>query len=236
MKCRILFLLTVTALVSGCHWQCSGAAFARTGENDLISAGEEFEEPSAAPDTVFTSEPIPPEVEARIRGISYPDNATIPLGDLRYLRLSYVDFDDVPQVGELICNKQIADDLLDIFRKLYEARYPIKSIRLIDEFGGSDDASMEADNTSCFNYRPVSGGRSLSKHALGLAIDVNPLENPYVKGDKVLPPAGAPFVDRERPFAHKIDRSDLCYRLFIAHGFIWGGNWRTLKDYQHFEK
>ena len=188
------------------------------------------------PDTVFVSQPVPPEVERRIRGVSLPDGAVITLEQLRYLRLSYCDFDGNTQTGELICNAKIADDLVAIFRELYRAGYPIRSIRLIDDFGGSDDASMEADNTSCFNYRPVAGGGHLSNHAFGLAIDVNPLENPYIKGSKILPPTGEPFVDRSKDFPHKIDKEDLCYKLFLAHGFEWGGDWHSLKDYQHFKK
>ena len=187
-------------------------------------------------DTVFVSMNIPAEVEARMRGVSYPANAAISLGDLRYLQLSYVGFDGKARVGEMVCNKSVADDLLSIFRALYEARYPIRSIRLVDDFGGDDEASMEADNTSCFNYRTVSGGRKLSKHAYGLAVDVNPLENPYVRGGTVRPSGAAPFAARGLAFPHKIDGTDLCFRLFRAHGFAWGGNWHTLKDYQHFER
>ena len=131
---------------------------------------------------VFTAERIPPQVEARMRGSSYPEEGTpeIRLEDLRYLRLSYYDFNGVPQTGEMVCNAAIAQDLLEIFRSLYEAQYPIRSIRLVDDFGGSDDASMLADNTSCFNFRPVPGQRHLSRHALGMAVDVNPFENPYL--------------------------------------------------------
>ena len=116
-----------------------------------------------------------------MRGVSYPEDAEVKLSDLRYLRLSYVDFDGQEQVGELVCNKAIAEDLVAIFRDLYEARYPIRSIRLIDDYSGDDEASMAADNTSCFNYRKKTGMRELSKHALGLAIDINPFENPYVR-------------------------------------------------------
>jgi len=139
-------------------------------------------------------------------------------------------------VGEMVCNKAIAEDLLSIFRSLYEARYPVRSIRLVDDFGGSDEESMAADNTSCFNYRAKTGMRSLSKHALGLAVDVNPLENPYVRPSGVRPAEASPYADRTKEFAHKIDRNDLCYKLFREHGFSWGGNWRSLRDYQHFEK
>ena len=182
------------------------------------------------------SEPIPADVEARMRGVSYPDDAEIPLSDLRYLRLSYVDFDGNEQVGELVCNKTIAEDLVSIFRDLYEARYPIRSIRLIDDFGGDDEASMAADNTSCFNYRKKTGMRELSKHALGLAVDINPFENPYVRPSRVRPAGASAFADRSKDFPHKIDKEDLCYKLFRARGFSWGGTWRSVQDYQHFEK
>ena len=185
---------------------------------------------------VFSAEPIPPAVESRMRGVSYPENAEISLSDLRYLRLSHVDFDGKEQVGELVCNKAIADDLLAIFRDLYQARYPIRSIRLIDDFGGDDEASMAADNTSCFNYRKKTGMRELSKHALGLAVDINPFENPYVRPSRVRPAGASAFADRSQDFPHKIDRDDLCYKLFRAHGFSWGGTWRSVQDYQHFEK
>ena len=186
---------------------------------------------------VFSSEAIPPEVEARMRGKSYPEGATISLSELRYLRLSYVDFDGEPQTGEMVCNAAIAKDLLEIFQALYEAEYPICSILLVDEFGGSDDESMKADNTSCFNFRTVPGSKNLSRHAFGMAVDVNPLENPYINRSGVVMPAeGQPYVDRSRDFAHKIDRDDLCCRLFLEHGFTWGGSWSDRKDYQHFEK
>jgi hypothetical protein len=194
------------------------------------------QEPAPAPEPVFTAEPIPEAVEARMRGVSYPEGAQIKLSDLRYLQLSYVDFDGNDQVGELVCNKAIANDLVAIFRELYEARYPIRSIRLIDDFGGDDEASMAADNTSCFNYRMKTGMRSLSKHALGLALDINPFENPYVRGSHVRPAGAGAFADRSKDFPHKIGKNDLCYRLFRAHGFAWGGAWRSVQDYQHFEK
>lgn len=195
--------------------------------------------PKAEPvsvETVFSAEPIPASVEARMRGVSYPDDAEIKLSDLRYLRLSYVDFDGLEQVGELVCNKAIAEDLMAIFQALYEARYPIRSIRLIDDFGGDDEASMAADNTSCFNYRRKTGMRELSKHALGLAVDINPFENPYVRPSRVRPDGASVYADRTKDFPHKIDKEDLCYKLFRARGFSWGGSWRSVQDYQHFEK
>ena len=99
---------------------------------------------------------------------------------------------------------------------------------------------MSDNNTSCFCYRVVSGTQKLSYHARGLAIDINPLYNPYIRhakdGSRIVEPAnGKPYADRSKQFRYKINKGDLCYRLFIKHGFIWGGSWRTVKDYQHFE-
>ena len=226
MKKKVACFLVSLTLLAGC--QC------RQG-SEPAAPEPAAEEPVPAPEPVFSAEPIPEDVEARMRGVSYPEGAQIKLSDLRYLRLSYVDFDGNEQVGELVCNKAIANDLVAIFRDLYEARYPIRSIRLIDDFGGDDESSMAADNTSCFNYRTKTGMRALSKHALGLAIDINPFENPYVRNARVRPAGAGAFADRSKDFPHKIDRSDRCYRLFRAHGFAWGGAWRSVQDYQHFE-
>ena len=223
---KILPIVALLCLLPGC--------LCRQGSTPAPLAEPIAETAPAGP--VFTAEPIPAAVEARMRGVSYPDDAEVKLSDLRYLRLSYVDFEGGDQVGELVCNKAVADDLLAIFKALYEARYPIRSIRLIDDFGGDDEASMAADNTSCFNYRRKTGMRELSKHARGLAIDINPFENPYVRPSRVRPAGAAAFADRTKEFPHKIDKDDLCYRLFREHGFSWGGSWRSVQDYQHFEK
>ena len=226
MKKIIAWFLLASSLLAGCR--------PRQGSAPVTLAEPVAAETAFVP--VFTAEPIPAAVEARMRGVSYPDDAEVKLSDLRFLRLAYVDFEGREQIGELVCNKAIADDLVAIFRELFEARYPIRSIRLIDDFGGDDEASMEADNTSCFNYRKKTGMRALSKHALGLAIDINPFENPYVRPSRVRPSGASAFADRSKDFPHKIDKEDLCYRLFRAHGFSWGGTWRSVRDYQHFEK
>ena len=224
---KFLIVLPFLFLLAGC--QCRQGSLA-----PMEGQAEEAVDSVFVP--VFESSLIPPEVEARMRGVSYPEGAEIKLDDLRYLKLSYIDFDGSPQVGEMVCNKAIAGDLVDIFRALYEAQYPIRSIRLIDDFDGDDDASMRADNTSCFNYRKKVGVRELSKHALGLAVDVNPFENPYVRPSRIRPAEAKAFADRTRDFPHKIDKNDLCYKLFRSHGFSWGGTWRSVQDYQHFEK
>jgi hypothetical protein len=189
----------------------------------------------------FYYEPISNDVFKRISGVSYPVDCTISLDDLRYVGLLYVDFDGNTQSGEMICNKAIAQDLLEIFSELYNNGYQIESIKLIDEFDGDDTASMLANNTSCFNYRVVEGTNRLSNHAKGLAIDLNPLYNPYITYNKdgstnISPEGSEAYADRNASFPYKIDENDLAYKLFKEHGFTWGGNWNSVKDYQHFEK
>ena len=191
-------------------------------------------------DGTFTSEHIPDAVFARMSGVSYPADCTIAREDLRYLRLSYYDFNGQSQVGEMVCNKKIADDLVSIFKELYARGYQIEKMKLIDDYGGDDDLSCAENNTSCFNYRTVAGSTNLSKHALGLAIDINPFYNPYVTYpngvERISPPGSEPYADRSADFPHKIGPGDATYELFKSHGFTWGGNWKTLKDYQHFQK
>jgi len=155
-------------------------------------------------------------------------------------KYGYVDFEGNTQKGELICNKAIAQDLLEIFKELHDASYQIDKIRLIDEYGGDDDLSCADNNTSCFNYRVVGGTDNLSKHALGLAIDINPFQNPYITYpngvERISPPGSEAYADRDSGLDHMILEGDLCYNLFIEHGFTWGGHWHSLKDYQHFQK
>lgn len=174
-----------------------------------------------------------------------PDTEVIQVSydDLRYLKVLYYNFNGEVQEGELICNRSIAEDLREIFYELYLNEYQIESIRLIDDFDGDDTASMEANNTSCFNYRVVDGTTHLSKHATGCAVDINPFYNPYIVFDKTgngqdyISPAGSEiYADRSKAFPYKIDENDLCYRLFKEHGFTWGGDWNSCKDYQHFQK
>ena len=189
----------------------------------------------------FYYEPISNEIFKRISGISYPVDCSVPLDDLRYLSLLYNDFNGDTQTGEMICNKTIAEDLLEIFYELYQNGYQIESIKLIDEYSGDDTASMLANNTSCFNYRVVEGTTRLSNHAKGLAIDLNPFYNPYITYNKdgsinISPKGSEAFADRSSSFPYKIDENDLAYKLFKKHGFTWGGNWNSVKDYQHFER
>lgn len=176
---------------------------------------------------------------ARMKGKSYKDNCPIPLEDLRYLHVLHKDIKGITHEGELVCNVYIASDVLEIFRALFLADYPIERVRLVDEYGADDETSMRDNNSSCFNFRFISHTTKISKHGLGLAVDINTLYNPYVKtvnGKLIIEPATAgEYTDRSKNFPYKIEKGDLCYKLFIERGFEWGGEWKTVKDYQHFE-
>lgn len=187
----------------------------------------------------FYIKPIPDDIFEKMQGKSYKENCTVPREELRYLHILHVGFDNNTHEGELIVNKRIAEDVLDIFKELYKAGYQIEKVKLIDEYNAQDELSMRDNNSSAFNFRYISYSTTLSKHAMGLAVDINTLYNPYIKqvdGRLNIEPANAVnYVDRNRQFPHKIDHDDLCYKLFTKYGFEWGGDWEDSKDYQHFE-
>ena len=188
----------------------------------------------------FYHQELTDDIFVRIEGKSFKVNCTTPRADLRYLRVLHYNKDREVLEGELICHKNIANDLLAIFQELYKAAYPIERMVLIDEYDADDEASMRANNTSAFNFRPASGMSRLSSHSTGMAIDINPLYNPLVKerGGRTLfyPSTAGAYIDRTKYFPYKIEKGDLCVRLFKKYGFSWGGDWRSSKDYQHFEK
>ena len=191
-------------------------------------------------DTLFYSENITDSVKERMKGKSYGENCDVPYSELRYIRVVYLGFDKKAHIGELVVNKAIAADTVDIFRQLYEAKYPIERMVLVDDYDADDNASMAADNTSSFNYRFVEGTKRISLHSYGLAIDINTLYNPYIReidGKTLVSPASAAsYVDRDKDNEHYIKAGDICYKIFTEHGFTWGGEWKNSKDYQHFEK
>lgn len=189
----------------------------------------------------FAIDTISNAVFARMQGHSFPKDCTISRSKLRYLTVKHFDAQGKEHQGELVCNKAIANDLIDIFRQLHQAHYPIERIELVDNYDANDERSMTANNTSCFCFRKITGSQRLSKHSMGMAIDINPLHNPCVSkrrdGSVIIEPAaGKRYADRSKKSAYKLKKGDLCYRLFKAHGFSWGGDWRSKKDYQHFEK
>ena len=130
--------------------------------------------------------------------------------------------------------------MLAIFEELYQAEYPIEKVELVDAYNADDEESMSHNNSSAFNFRFISHTTKISKHGLGMAVDINTLYNPYVKtvdGKLSIEPANATaYVDRSKDFPYKIDHDDLCYKLFTKYGFTWGGDWTHSKDYQHFER
>ena len=184
--------------------------------------------------------PISEEQKALMQGCSFHDEKIVSWDELRYLRVLHSDAEGNAIVGEMVCNKVIAEDLLLIFKELFKAQYPIESILLIEYFHGDDEASMHANNTSCFNQRHIPIGGLMSKHSYGMAVDINPKYNPYYKvrnGMTRIQPKGSEYyINRSEVFPYKIEKGDLCYRLFRQHGFRWGGDWLSGKDYQHFEK
>lgn len=190
---------------------------------------------------MFRYEELSQEIKDRITGVSYGANCDVPYEELRYVTALYWGFDGETHTGELIVNKAIAQDIVDIFKELYDQKYPIEQMVLVDEYDADDNASMAADNTSAFNYRLVDNGSGhLSLHSYGLAIDINPLYNPYIRevdGETVISPEnGTEYADRSLDCDYYISKGDICYEAFISRGFTWGGDWKNSKDYQHFQK
>jgi len=168
--------------------------------------------------------------------LPYSWRAGCPVGpaQLRRVRLSYWGFDGRAHRGSLDVHVSVAGGVVRIFRRLYTARFPIRRMRPVDAYGANDDRSMAADNTSAFNCRFVSSTRRWSMHAYGQAIDVNPVENPYVSSAGVQPPAGRAFVDRSRVRPGMAVAGGTLVRAFAAAGWAWGGRWGGTPDYQHF--
>ena len=205
-----------------------------TSETDILNQTYENNK-----EQFFISE-FPDDIFEKMQGKSYKADCTLPRENLRYIHVLHVGFDNQVHEGELVVNKDIADDVLEIFKELYESGYQIEKVRLVDEYDADDEASMSDNNSSAFNFRFISHTTKISKHGMGMAVDINTLYNPYVKtvdGEQSIEPANAAdYVDRSKDFLHKIDHDDLCYKLFMEHGFEWGGDWKHSKDYQHFEK
>jgi hypothetical protein len=171
----------------------------------------------------------------RMTGKSWHRGCPVPIRDLRLIRVSYRGFDRKRRIGKLVANKDAVADLVHALRSMYRRSFKIHRMRLVDRYGGSDRRSMRADNTSAFNCRRVAGTSSWSEHAYGRAIDINPVENPYVASDgTVSPRKGRRYVDRSHHVKGMIHSKGATVRAFRRVGWGWGGNWRSSKDYQHF--
>jgi D-alanyl-D-alanine carboxypeptidase len=178
---------------------------------------------------------IDAETRERMSGVSWRPGCPVGFDQLRLLRISHWGFDGRRHRGRLVVHRDHARGMLRVMRRLYRLRFPIRRMRLVDAYGADDRRSMAADNTSAFNCRTVAGSARWSEHAYGRAIDLNPVENPYVTDSGyVSPPAGAPFVDRSRRAKGLIHRDGLVVAAFAAAGWEWGGNWPWPRDYQHF--
>ena len=173
-------------------------------------------------------------MRARMTGVTWHRGCPLSLDRLRLLRLSYWGFDRGVHHGVLVVNESAAASLAHAFRLLFAARFPIRRMQVVDDFGGDDERSMLADNTSAFNCRIVPGTAAWSQHAYGLAVDINPFENPEVSNGNVDPPGAAAWADRSRSSPAMIAHGNAAWRSFSAIGWTWGGDWNSLKDYQHF--
>ena len=197
------------------------------------------------PTTSTSVEPADAPFRSSVRTIDGPTAARmkaswrpgcpVPLEDLRLVTVPQWGFDGRARDGELVVHQRYAEAIAGVFEKLFTARFPIEQVRLVDEFGGDDDLSMAANNTSAFNCRKATGAARWSEHAFGRAVDLNPVQNPYVtRSGSVLPPNGAAFVTRDEKTPGLITRGGPVVAAFRAIGWGWGGDWAAGKDYQHF--
>ena len=172
-----------------------------------------------------------------MRGVVWKPGCPVPLKDLRRVESPVLGMNGSTYTGALVVHKSVASGVGRILARLYEAKYPIESMIPIEAFGGDDDRSTMANNSSGFNCRPVAGTRNLSEHAYGKAIDINPVQNPYVRADgTVLDPAAEPFIDRVATANEPgvISANGTVVKIFRAEGWKWGGLFKRTKDYQHF--
>ena len=180
-------------------------------------------------------QPIPAAMRAQMTDVSWHAGCPVGLSELRLITLTYRGFDGRDHTGRLIANRTAAATLVDVFRRLYAARFPIRRMEPVDRYGGDDYRSIEADNTSSFNCRNATGSSHWSNHAYGLAIDINPIENPYISGGRSSHAASAPYLDRSRHRPGMAYTGGVLVEVFRAAGWGWGGIWAgTVQDTQHF--
>jgi len=191
---------------------------------------------SYAPYPIFTAEPLPEHIIAQITGSSFHPEAPFDYSYLSYVTITHVDFDGVSRLGHIIVAASIAEEVLDIFREIYDYGFPIARVRLIDYYGADDYYSMADNNSVGFNFRVIAGTTRLSRHAWGMAIDINPIQNPFIRDDIIWPVSGSRYLDRTDIRPGMITPGDVVYRAFTSRGWTWGGHWRVPIDYHHFER
>ena len=225
----LLVLLTTTgSAVSGAGGPGAPHDTAAAGPPPLAPLGPFRRTGRSQP--VFRSEPV---TAARL-GSSHRPGCPVAVADLRLVTVTHLRFDGTTGRGQLVVHRDVAAAVVQVFRELLRARFPVAQVRTVEAYGGDDARSMAANNTSAYNCRPTTGGGGWSEHAYGRAVDVNPVQNPYVRGATVLPAAGRAWLDRSRARPGMVLPGGPAVRAFAAVGWAWGGSYRTLKDYQHF--
>lgn len=239
----LLLLLAISVLLTACG---SADDTSGSGSSDtVLSDSRSSQSEETGERDGFSVHEISDDLFERMKaGNTYKDDCIVPREDLRYLLVLHKDKDGNVHQGEMVVHKLIAEDVLEIFEKLYDANYPIERMVLPDNYMADDETMMRDNNSSCFNFRFISHTTKISNHGLGMAVDINTLYNPYHKivtnddgttEEVIEPVTGEPYLDRNLEFDYKIDKDDLCYKLFTEKGFEWGGDWTDRKDYQHFE-
>ena len=181
--------------------------------------------------------PITPDIADRMqRGGSWHKGCPVPLSKLRLLRIRYHDFNNTTRIGSLIVHEAVSQEVMEIFKGLYTVGYAIERMQLVSDFGADDETSMRVNNTSAFNCRYIAGTKKFSKHSYGKAIDINPRLNPCITKTSVAPANAHPYIDRKRRVPGMLHSDDPAVKIFKKAGWQWGGEWHSLKDYQHFEK
>lgn len=224
----------IISVVLICFFEGCGKS-TETAENSIFAEETPVKQLPKIKHPKSSVRPIPKEIQKEMKGKSWRKGCPVGLKDLRYIQTPYWGFDGQSHQGEIIVHKNLAKKVSNILREMYIAKFPIEKMRLVHNYGGSDDESMADNNTSGFNCRKVAGKSKWSRHAYGYAIDINPVQNPYILGEKILPPAAKDFVDRTKVEKGMIKVGDPCHNAFSSRGYRWGGD-RKYKDYQHFDK
>lgn len=238
-KIAMLALCALTLTACAGDGETSAAPADSSGDpasTPAHSAPASYPQKISEEEAIFQAQPLPQEVRERITGVSWVENDHIALDDLSLLTLAYHGLDGGCYLGQMIAAADVAQELTEIFRELFNSGFPIAKMQLIDAYGADDNLSMADNNSSAFCYRVIDGTDYLSNHSFGRAVDLNPLQNPYVRGDLVQPEQSAQYLDRENVRPGMITAGDACYNAFISRGWEWGGDWTGPIDYQHFEK
>lgn len=228
---KILYVAIISCVILACIG-CN--TFNEKKESNEEKITKKIEKEEFKP--LFEVQNIPDNIYEKMIGNSIPNKDSVDKDSLDYLKITYYGFDNKPHIGDMVVSKKVSKEVIDIFKELYENKYPIEKVSIIDNYGADDELSMSDNNTSSFCYRVVDGSEVLSNHSKGLAIDINPLINPMVKNGVVSPKKGQDYIERNENIKGMIKKGDACYNAFTKRGWTWGGEWSNLKDYQHFEK